>query len=86
VAFHQRITLELREGFTGLVGAARPHAHYFSRAGASEAVDQAGVVPKVLIQQSPHASGRSGSVFLHGDTLSILAPVPDAEGSMCLAR
>jgi hypothetical protein len=84
VAFHERITLELREGFTGLVGAARPHANYFSRASAPEAIDQAGVVLKMLLQQSPYASGRCGSVFLHGDTLSHIAPVPDAEGSMCL--
>ena len=86
MTFHERITLELREGFTGLVSAARPHAHYFRRASTSEAVDQAVVVPKVLIEQSPHASGRCGSVFLHGDTLSKLAPIPDAEGSMCLIR
>jgi hypothetical protein len=40
MAFHERITLELGEGFTDLVGAAGPHANHFARASASKSVDR----------------------------------------------
>lgn len=58
MAFHEGVTLELREGLTSLVGAAPPHMDYGGRASVPEMVDEPSVVSEVILERSPHASRR----------------------------
>lgn len=64
VAFHECLEFEPRQGFTDLIGAARPHANYFGRARASKTVNQERVALKVLFEQCPDACRRYASVCL----------------------
>jgi hypothetical protein len=62
VAFHERITLELRKRFAGFVGAARPHSDQGGRTNVPEMVDQPCVVLEVILQRGPRASSRFGRI------------------------